>query len=461
MKLGHFIKECPELKKEEPVPTATKPEKKDDFQPVGRKSVSGSFKNNKASSSRNRNNFSPLLEEVFDPLEYIEDQGDVQPQMVKENASHSDIQMECTSNKKIPNPVSENIAGGAPLNPADMEKGAASTSSFDGEDDSIPNTQDDGQPKQQVATSQQQQANSRGVLFAGLVINFSKNPLQQQQVAFPGSIDPCFNMLHADVKHWRWTVPRVALPTQTKCCVTKEDIHTKYGLCLVGQDLKLLCDDDFSDEEWLRVWLYKRRQKEKMHLKGPSPEMYEECLLLYHKVYQGALPNNEVGVHFAHGFTWQKCKGVEDSKGLVAWAVYVEGVIKMLRQQKTLNRKLEKWRSTNGPCLGSEWKFNAKIMPNYTDSTGTGFDWQTYSGGHQILGQAKEEFLNKRAFGLMGTFGMSNVSSTIFSASTANVAAIFNMKANVAEKLKEKQQCLKAIKISFSNQKGDSQRHGT
>ncbi|MCO5614955.1 hypothetical protein L7F22_069241 [Adiantum nelumboides] len=53
----------------------------------------------------------------------------------------------------------------------------------------------------------------------------------------------------------------------------------------------------------------------------------------------------------------------------------------------------------------------------------------------------------------MGTFGMSNVSSTTFSASTVDVAAISNMKANAAEKLKEKQQCLKAIKISLDQSK--------
>ncbi|MCO5572198.1 hypothetical protein L7F22_025949 [Adiantum nelumboides] len=196
-----------------------------------------------------------------------------------------------------------------------------------------------------------------------------------------------------------------------------------------------------------------------MHLKGLRPEMYEECFLLYHKVYQGASPNNKVGVHFAHGFTWQKCKGTEDSEGLIAWAVYAEGVIKMLRQQKTLNRKLEKWRSTNGPCLTSEWTFNAKNMPNYTDSTGTRFDWQTYSGGHQFSGQAKEEFLKKWAFGSMGTFGMSNVSSTIVSALTANVAIISKMKANAAKKLKEKQKCLEAIKnaLNQSNTKRDEQ----
>ncbi|MCO5581945.1 hypothetical protein L7F22_035834 [Adiantum nelumboides] len=56
------------------------------------------------------------------------------------------------------------------------------------------------------------------------------------------------------IKIGRWTVPRVALSTQTKFCFTKEDFHTEYGLCLIGHDSKLLCDDDFSDEEWLRAW---------------------------------------------------------------------------------------------------------------------------------------------------------------------------------------------------------------
>ena len=71
-------------------------------------------------------------------------------------------------------------------------------------------------------------------------------------------------------------------------------------------------------------------------------------------------------MHFAHGFTWQKCKGTKDSEGLVAWAIFAEGVIKMLRQQKNLNRKLDKWRSINGPCL-----FSAENMSNYTENTST------------------------------------------------------------------------------------------
>lgn len=48
---------------------------------------------------------------------------------------------------------------------------------------------------------------------------------------------------------------------------------------------------------------------------------------------------------------------------------------------------------------------------------------------------------------------MSNVSSTTFSMSTADVATISNMKANVVENLKEKQQCPKAIKIALDQSK--------
>ena len=54
-----------------------------------------------------------------------------------------------------------------------------------------------------------------------------------------------------------------------------------------------------------------------------------------------------------------------------------------------------------------------------------------------------------QAFGSMSTFGMSNVSSATFFASTTDVAAI----SNATKKLKEKQQCLKAIKIALDHSK--------
>ncbi|MCO5595757.1 hypothetical protein L7F22_049805 [Adiantum nelumboides] len=68
MKMEHFIKDCPDLKPQQAVPN---PEKKEDFEPVGKRNAIINFKNNKASSSKNRNRFSPLLEDVFDPLENV------------------------------------------------------------------------------------------------------------------------------------------------------------------------------------------------------------------------------------------------------------------------------------------------------------------------------------------------------------------------------------------------------
>ncbi|MCO5591272.1 hypothetical protein L7F22_045253 [Adiantum nelumboides] len=67
MKMGHFIKDCPDLKPQ-PSPVEYAPEKKDDFQNVAKKFVPKHNKGNKASTSRNRNSFSPLLEDVFDPF---------------------------------------------------------------------------------------------------------------------------------------------------------------------------------------------------------------------------------------------------------------------------------------------------------------------------------------------------------------------------------------------------------
>ncbi|MCO5576265.1 hypothetical protein L7F22_030074 [Adiantum nelumboides] len=76
-----------------------------------------------------------------------------------------------------------------------------------------------------------------------------------------------------------------------------------------------------------------------------------------------------------------------------------------------------------------------------------------------IFKEAKEEFLKIWAFSSVGTFGMSNVFSTTFFASMIDVAAISNMKANAVEKLKEKQQCLKAIKIGLDQSKTKRDEH--
>ena len=69
----------------------------------------------------------------------------------------------------------------------------------------------------------------------------------------------------------------------------------------------------------------------------------------------------------------RSARALKDSVGLVAWAMYAEGVIKMTHQHNNSNKKLEKWRSTNGPCLASERKLNVNNLSNYSDSTTQAF----------------------------------------------------------------------------------------
>ncbi|MCO5563031.1 hypothetical protein L7F22_016667 [Adiantum nelumboides] len=158
MKMGYFIKECPDMKPQssQPVPD---PEKKDDLQPVGKKNAPRTFKNNKASSSRNRNSFSPLLEEVFDPLDNVDVPSEAQVKSAKDDTPHVDVQLSNSNNDKGKKVSKENVGsfplsnndkgkkvskenvGSFPPNSLVVERGSASTSSSDGEEYSIPNTQ--------------------------------------------------------------------------------------------------------------------------------------------------------------------------------------------------------------------------------------------------------------------------------------------------------------------------------
>ena len=158
----------------------------------------------------------------------------------------------------------------------------------------------------------------------------------------------------------RWSLPKVNYPRQTRFCASKEEFHEEYGLSLEGQDPKLLTDQDFTDAQWLSVWTQKRHINEKTRLRNLRPEFFEECVLLYHQVYQTAPPNNEVSVHFANGFTYKQCRASKRSEDKdrykVCWAIFAEGVTKTIMRQKKLNQKMEKWRIVNGPCYGSKVK---------------------------------------------------------------------------------------------------------
>ncbi|MCO5550364.1 hypothetical protein L7F22_003848 [Adiantum nelumboides] len=139
MKLCHFIKECPDLKPQSAQP-APDPEKKYDFHPVGRRNAPRPFKINRASSSRNRNSFSPLLEDVFDPLDNATAPSEPQRKS-KMDVAQEEVQKEYNPNdgQDITSPK-VNVER-IPINSSDVFSGASSASSSDGEEDSILNTQ--------------------------------------------------------------------------------------------------------------------------------------------------------------------------------------------------------------------------------------------------------------------------------------------------------------------------------
>lgn len=151
MKQGHYIKDCPESKA--PPPQATVQEKSEDFQPAVKKTAPKNPRTNKPSTSRNKNSFSPLLEDVFDPLDCdfsnLDNQG----------ATHSAAQQEDTVLQSSPvaqirEEHMEELQGKnthfpLPDSPAPKSRGMSSDSSSDGEDVSIPNTQKGNQPASQ------------------------------------------------------------------------------------------------------------------------------------------------------------------------------------------------------------------------------------------------------------------------------------------------------------------------
>lgn len=133
-----YLKALPNL----PIPPQ---DKKDEFQSVGKKVASRTPRNSKPSSSRNKSSFSPLLEEVFDPLDYENPNPDLQES--SPSISHQ-VEAEQKSSPLVQNRVSplevskdNNAPSNIPDSPASRSRGLSSVSSSDDEEDSIPNTQ--------------------------------------------------------------------------------------------------------------------------------------------------------------------------------------------------------------------------------------------------------------------------------------------------------------------------------
>ncbi|MCO5581992.1 hypothetical protein L7F22_035881 [Adiantum nelumboides] len=139
MKVGHFIKDCPDLKPNPP-PSENVQEKKEEFQTVAKKFVPKQNKGNKASSSRNRISFSPLLEDVFDPFVY--DNNVVQQENIMQDSGIAGAEDPHLNNVHPQKQGPAKKVDKEPL-PSFQEKTSNLSSDSSSEDDSdaIPNTQ--------------------------------------------------------------------------------------------------------------------------------------------------------------------------------------------------------------------------------------------------------------------------------------------------------------------------------
>ncbi|MCO5586097.1 hypothetical protein L7F22_040036 [Adiantum nelumboides] len=140
MKVGHFIKDCLDFKPQ-PRPIENGPEKKEEFQNVPNKFVPRYNKGNKSSSSRVKNSFSPLLEDVFDPFVYennvLYQQGKNSQDLGATTVEDPLLNKETAQNEDLTQKLSKE-----PI-PNSQEKVStlSSDSSFDKESKAIPNTQ--------------------------------------------------------------------------------------------------------------------------------------------------------------------------------------------------------------------------------------------------------------------------------------------------------------------------------
>ncbi|MCO5577382.1 hypothetical protein L7F22_031214 [Adiantum nelumboides] len=137
MKMGRFIKDLSELKPQQAVSDS---EKKEDFKPIGKRNAIRNFKNNKASSSKNRNSFGPLLEDVFDPLEN-DTNAEVQENSSKEASSQMERQADPSSNAGKGKLDTKEQMASSPPNSLVVARSAYVSSSSDEDEFSIPNTQ--------------------------------------------------------------------------------------------------------------------------------------------------------------------------------------------------------------------------------------------------------------------------------------------------------------------------------
>ncbi|KAI5054680.1 hypothetical protein GOP47_0029825 [Adiantum capillus-veneris] len=150
MRQGHYIKDCLDLKPHYP-PKETSYENKDCLQRMQKRNSAKSSKNPKPTMNRNKNSFSPLLQEVFDPFSYDLQEEDAnkieqpedQPNLMVRRWMMSHL---LTPSSKLNNEQAQKISTllGSPMSQA---RGLSSAKSLDSEEASVPNTQFKGKSK--------------------------------------------------------------------------------------------------------------------------------------------------------------------------------------------------------------------------------------------------------------------------------------------------------------------------
>lgn len=133
--------------------------------------------------------------------------------------------------------------------------------------------------------------------------------------------------------------------------MNKEQLHEEYGLSTEGKLPQHLSKEDLSDADWLSVFRVRCAKNTKIFLHMLRSEFFDECRLLYQKVYQAVPSNNEIGHKFARCFVYEKCKSAKnDPEGhRIAWAAFGENVLETCKAQLGLQKKIENWRKVYGP----------------------------------------------------------------------------------------------------------------
>ncbi|MCO5605663.1 hypothetical protein L7F22_059846 [Adiantum nelumboides] len=136
----------------------------------------------------------------------------------------------------------------------------------------------------------------------------------------------------------RWHPPHVNFERKIQFCMTKAEAHEVYNWNCAGQDPKLLNEEDFSNEDWLQVFIKVPKRGSKVKCRFVKKEFLRKFYFMFTSVYQEP-PGNygmEVTKAFARGFLYEHLRGV------VNWAAFAESIVANMESSK-LHLKKQRW----------------------------------------------------------------------------------------------------------------------